>query len=322
MRVQVEWQGRPRGVVARLECWPGSKRAVLVCDLDDEGEWIVARGGAPWLVSRPKRWLHRGWACDTATRATVAPAQLKRLSSRELGRIVKAACAGGDLYLARLVCGDDPLDAPAAQLCGLELCSWIGWEPDQTPACFVLSPANRELARTRWRYALQEEFQQVESDCRFAWTWFGWSEVERIHYSGLASNALFRILGMHEAMNNVLKVCASLWEKSPGWTWLLHFPPQMAPWVLLADGRGHSPLGELQAWHDFLMSYLVPDVREDWLRDHVCVRDFWLEHQRPLVIAQVRVAPTAHERLEAKLALRAWLQNKAKPEKINQLLSM
>lgn len=50
LRVEVEWQGRARFVVARLEALPGSPRtAVLVATFEDapaEGEWLV-RSAAP-----------------------------------------------------------------------------------------------------------------------------------------------------------------------------------------------------------------------------------------------------------------------------------
>ena len=64
LRIEVEWRGQTRMVVARLERWLDSRQAALVCqfaDDEDEGEWIIVDKGSslPYTMGRPEKLMQK-----------------------------------------------------------------------------------------------------------------------------------------------------------------------------------------------------------------------------------------------------------------------
>ena len=157
------------------------------------------------------------------------------------------------------------------------------------------------------------------SDVRFSWKWSQLSPAE-------ANNLLMGVTGdlreLEQIMRWVIISATRLWESSDHWTW------KLTPYEFSDDGFSsdtHSLHGEVlssRKWQKFLRSRYAPNWRGDLIARHQCALKFY-EFSRNfyLGIAKISPPPTAHEQLEAKLALREWLQNKATPAQIEELLA-
>lgn len=66
LRVEVEWRGSKRTVVARLEQWPNSDKAVLVCQIEGEdNEFLLRSWSGFYCRDKPQRVLHRYVSSET-----------------------------------------------------------------------------------------------------------------------------------------------------------------------------------------------------------------------------------------------------------------
>ena len=119
--------------------------------------------------------------------------------------------------------------------------------------------------------------------------------------------------------------CADIWENAEHWEWNLS---------LISDDHNEMKSRQqinaklhrnLHPWLKVLRAHFAPQRRDDWFKKHICVRNFWRQLQfdeaepRRGTIKANRL-DSAHEQLEAKLALREWLRDKATPAVIEQLL--
>lgn len=153
------------------------------------------------------------------------------------------------------------------------------------------------------------------SGLRFAWEWAQLSKTQRrrtvIGFDGDLSE-------LQEIMVLVLNSSSLLWQNSLLWYWCIHVNPARDR-IYAHAGTQSEELGEkyLAQWNSFLRAYFLPNSRRFPIELHPCAQDYittagevWL-----------RQAPTAHEQLEAKLALRDWLRDKATPAVATPLLA-
>lgn len=82
-----------------------------------------------------------------------------------------------------------------------------------------------------------------------------------------------------------------------------------------------EPQDFLTQWDELIPEHCFPHWRIDWFHQHLCVIRFALNHCSSLSHVKMNEPPTAHEQLEAKLALRDWLKDKATPAVAARLLA-
>lgn len=306
LRVEVEWRNETRFVVARLETLPGLPRtAVVVVAFEDapaEGEWLVlySDGCGPLPFTNPN-------------------------NIPKLRRIVANAFGGRALQLARVFEFAQLPVSPrwtwlVAPLGGYWLGDWkdAGWHGRREKITPFAFDAPWDTSQDEARERLWRVWNDSSSDARFAWSWAqknrdqkmaqlcgfdgNWSELERV-------------------MRLVLLDTASLWQRGHAWRWSLHHEFAGRGWLFNQFNRSDTTQNlRLTVWQEFLYDHFVPDLRAE-LMEHVCAREFW-QHAGELQNVQLSEAPTMHERIEARLQLREWLQDKAAPNEMEKLLAL
>lgn len=298
LRVEVEWLNAKRHVVVRLEQAPKPFRgAIVVCSLEEdvnEDEWLLLQpSGFPFTSPKPKDGVI-------------------------LGRAVRNAFAGNGLVVGRFLDFSGSVEPPNRVLIGANgSCHWLfSHRPfeavlfDWNLSAMLLEPlplVENEL----WR-----EWQNTESDARFAWNWARWSYHERL---SRLCNSIVDTSELSPLMKAILQCSLTLWDSGPAWIWGLPRDPTQHTRLYnpgFVKSASHPP--DVLRWQECLYAYFVPALRQDWLDSHRCARKFWNE-QRELARVQVDEPPTSHERLEARLQLRQWLEQNA-PEQIDKLL--
>ena len=319
LHVDVEWQGRTRPVVARLEQWPGSEEALVVCSFEDDkrlGEWVLENNNGLYCRRNPRRLLRRHVTHDGPR-----PHCTWRLSGRATRQLKSLiACA-----FHRYNMGVKPLrivhlpELPHAPHVAIERHPYFFWCPSTNRNSFLqfrlgtrptgFSPPYREA-----KSQLLDGWKDKSSDARFAWGWASLTKSEKRRlltgYDGDSNE-------MACVMRWILNSSTLFWQHAPRWRWAIRVIPIQD---LL---RGHCPslqleteLAQLEIWNAILRAHFIPRGRADLLRDHPCIED----EMRTLSHVFVGQAPTAHEQLEAKLQLREWLRDKATPQQIKDLL--
>ena len=120
-------------------------------------------------------------------------------------------------------------------------------------------------------------------------------------------------------MKWVLISASVLWQLDGGWLWQISADARHD--VLEDRSHGNSDPGTvLDEWISFLRSHYVPRWREDLVARHQCAHEFCGTHGCNIGLVQMLDAPTAHERLEAQLALRDWLRRAATSQQAESLL--
>jgi hypothetical protein len=299
LRVEVEWQGRARPVVARLEQAPSPlKGAVVVCRLEDapeEGEWLVLQG-----LSQPLR-------------------SIRRHNEIILRRTVRNAFSRRGLTVGQFLELDVPR-APGRVLLSPDLCAWLTDEQNHfarrdASGLFRWKPL---LPTVQLQEQLQREWEQPHSDARFAW---GWAQLSR-------DEKMARVCGfngnwgeLRRVMRLVLLCSGELWNRASSWNWSLHHEFGGRGWLVnFSDRRDTSQSARFAQWQTFLFERFAPDLQSELLKKHLCAREFW-RGAGALESVRLDAPPTMHERLEARLELRAWLEGRAMPDEIERLLS-
>ena len=321
LRVKVQWQGRKRPVVARLERWPETNKAVLVCALDnDEGEWIVRMGQAFYFMGAPSRLLCRFVGYDVKTRASHNLRKFSDWGKAKLSRIVRRAFAenNANFGLVRVLCLPKLPNFPRIVAHSTENLFWCSTSQWQSFVPFRLEPAPIALDSNSDKAGqqLQNAWEDQNSDAYFAWQWAALNREERLKkctgFEGDWDE-------LKEVMELILRASSALWDLDSGWNWWFNVGNDGND---ISSRNDYEVEGELilKPWQPILDARFRPKWREKWLTRHLCVAKFWREEG---VSEDVYIdAVTAHEQLEAKLQLRAWLQDKAMPAQIKQLLSI
>ena len=307
LRAEIEWRGRKRRVVARLEQWPDSDDAVLVCDFEDEevGEWLVARGDAFWRPGTLHDWLCRYTVYNIATRE---PQSWSEAGQIKLRFCLQRALACGKLSFASVYVLPD---APAPNLVLVES-DVLYWCCGPERSSFVPFHLIRKLAANAQdaQHQLYSAWSDRTSDARFAWDWANSTDHKRLYlltgYGGDCHE-------VERAMKMILRNKSSLWETESRWRW------NLSESELSSESWSGADNELLEPWNRWVRNHYYPDLNPLLRREHPCVQELWSERVREVRVT-VNGPPSMHEQLEAKLWLRDWLKDKATPEQIKELL--
>ncbi len=144
---------------------------------------------------------------------------------------------------------------------------------------------------------LSRQWQDADSEARFAWAWKDKSAQQRDAY---LQQTVPRWGELLELTRFIARVC--------------ELPPQFA-WVLQSEDSGHPPAlrARLAPWSELLLGHFFPiaPLTADAAQ---CFREF-LDKQSGYTRIRGETC-TAHQQLEARLHLRAWLQRNA-PEELH-----
>lgn len=304
LRVEVKWQGRARVVKARLETWPASSPfAVLVChfeDAPDDGEWLVlySDGRGPFPVTRPDSW--------TKTRRIVRDSFARHHSN--VGRVVLFA----EQEAPRLTLLLPPSRGEWLEGWGTGELSRIKTTP------FVLSRSIEQATEAEAADILKRDWSDENSDARFAWNWALLSDEEKV---ALVCGFDGNWSEVKRLMRRILQQTSALWESGSAWSWTIHHEFGAHSWLVnLSNQTDRSQSARLNRWGEWLFAHFFATFQTQLIKNHSCVSQFW-EHVISLAVVQLSEPPTMHERLEARLALREWLEGKAAPDEIERLLS-
>ncbi len=299
IRADVKWRRCRRPVVARLEQWPESDKAVLVCRFEDDenaGEWLVLepQGDVPYFVGK------------------AALARLKVREHTREKRLIAKALERRSLSAGRLFFWPD-LPAPNIVIAtlsrrGIWLNSWqnIAREGAERPRFdlrFEIGEMNAEAAE---KLILQASGER-ESDAQFS---RGWAQLSADEKRRIVTGYGGDFAELSQLMSWVLMICAD-WraDKAVNWEWNLALNAALRWHVRnTSTGRYGHDISQLQAWETLLKAHFVPHLNTEYLDKYPCVRDFARRQWRVIGRAEVRGEASAHQQLEAKLALRDWLR--------------
>ena len=326
LRVEVEWHGSTRVIIARLERWLDSKAAALICQFVDdanEGEWVIVDKGSglPYTMGRPDKLLGKSHSFDEQTRVLLEEWDWKPASKEKLLNILQRAFCAENFAIARLL---ELPELPAHR--NIALCSftdnrWLyglghcNWAAFSGPSLFT-----DEI--TRAQQQLRAQWKDEKSDVRFAWEWAALDNDQRRHKMGWPES--WR--AMERIMNLVLASATNLWRVSDEISWYFHLDGKTGKWVSEVWSDGQDDLWDekrLRTWDELLVAHFVPHWREDLFQRYSCLTQY--EAQALFYNAsdvEAAQPPTAHEQIEAKLALRDWLADAATPDVAALLASL
>ncbi len=322
--VEVAWREQTRAVIARFEQWPYWPATVLVCSFEeapDEGEWMLVYERSLNIFPQPERMIQsyelaHGESLEPHPVMEFLPSELERLHDE----IRRAFASPRKKSVARLLWLPD---LPAEPRLALELEAGLFWcsdgrDPNFAPFQINSAPAQLPVDLSESQAALRRAWDDPASDARFAWKWAMQSDEERVKaLTGFAGAWDWREI--HQVMKWVLISAAALWQLDRGWLWQISADARHD--VLEDRSHGNSDPGiVLDEWISFLRSHYVPRWREDLVTNHQCAREFCGTHGCNIGLVQMLNAPTAHERLEAQLALRDWLRRAATSQQAESLL--
>ena len=325
LHVEVEWREQTRTVIARLEQWPELGIAVLVCafeDAPDDGEWIVIgkHGLIPYQMSNPYNLVTETKTYQVKTRSPLL--QWKRPNQRKekLQQIVcKAFGNHKDYSIGRLLKLDDLPSEPRVAL--RTLCKSV-WMPTYSHESWIEfeGQAQSDLTELQEKLRLMMEWQNKESEAHFAWEWAKLDDEQRKHHLGFTGNLqeLERILNLGLAARN------HNWKEDDWLMW--QFDVNQETGQLYGSFDNAAPNNQqanlnLSLWDEFLLTRYAPNWCAELVVQHECVKQYIGSKYYEFGYAIRNQAPTAHEQLEAKLALRDWLRDAATPAVAAALLA-
>ena len=331
LRVRVGWQNEGHWVLARIEQWPDGIGAVLTCALEgrDEGEWVILRaGGTPYFVQNS---LRGAWGLDEEeedeendevwTPETAIDSDV----TAEFADAIRRAFKHDLFCVARVFQLPAPHNSNIAALTKTR-CVWHGDWSFFSPAVFQSSHPYADLSEARARAQLFSEWKNESSDARFAWNWASWSGDERLRQlSGIPEY----FADLESRMKLILQASTQLWRDNTRLLWRFY------PWAERENGAEHQrrclPIdlsngtalveNNLYQWRSLLLKNYEPQWCDKWAAQHQCVNTTIQAKERGFAEIQFHQPPTAHEQLEAKLALRDWLRNAATPDVAAGLLA-
>lgn len=276
--------------MARLDSGRGNSNGIWLCErgLEARGHWLVASSEPPF-----------------------APfgMEIRSVKYRPIPEpmIVNAVNKRDGLTLARFVASPLPNSAPYALLIPGGTGCWFSYG---RTAAFDFAPAaaieESSRAAAAW---LQRELRNPSSSVKFANDW-------------IALNVMGKVAALYGAdwidetevvMRHVLRVLPD-WDEANRWQgWTIHpHAPHICGWMK----RDESSAQFLDKWSDWLAARCQLRRLKNW-PDHRCIGDL-KEHE--MLQASLSGAPSAHQRLESLLWLRAWLRNAATPPERERLL--
>lgn len=333
LRVEVEWQGRTRPVVARLEGWPDSNRGVLVCTFEDDtkdGEWVVRQSSpVPYWVKETADgfWDLWSWGEDERLNKYISATKFDAEALEELRSNIKRAFKNDALEVARLF--ELPFArAPRIAMWAQTRSTWYDEWNLKSLTHFKLPQSLLQFNERQAREYLLGEWHDTSSDARFAWQWSQYHGQECLmQYSGIREY----FTELERIMKLILIASTYLWQVDSYWLW--DFTPWEEKEQLLDPSKASTPpslnnrtsrpylQSNLHLWNCYLLQSYTPKWKEEWIGKHECIGHTMKLKERANVRLIMNSPPTAHQQLEAKLALRDWLKGKATPEQIAQLMA-
>lgn len=321
IHLQVEWCERQRPIEVRLEKWPQSRGVVLVCHFEDDpeyGEWVVLDGRRrPHFVGKPEKLLFTRTQWNIATRCPFTTRHFKEKQLERLKTVVRLAFGGYYSFrVGRVLEIPDWSGAPRLLLWHSDSAWWCRdwdlWEVTR----FGWSPSPLHLSPRQMQDSVSAKWNEADSDMRFAWQWANWDEAERLRQSTGYQGDFGEL---EQVMKWVLTCLPTTGDKALEWTWNLLGHRLGIETEIVYFLHAYSDQWEdtqdtdedrfIKVWSDLLSAHFLPHWRRDWTKHHVCVREFWAS--RSLCEVERDEPPTMHERLEARLELRDWLQQNA-----------
>ena len=331
IRVEVEWRGQTRMVIVKVSQWLTSsmETAVIICSFEEEaelGEWIITDRNRLRLLSSPQKRLVRHRKLSLTRPYVSHSTEWNQRSEKNLRLLVQGTFNKGIarhglariFYLAELrnqlkVVVEMPHDLS------------LHWCPtqnlnDATP--FILDESTRLSSQNTEAYAqLRNAWQDMLSDARFAWKWSGLNKSEKILEIMSFLEGSDERCHIENEMQRIMRLILINYEMwGPDEQWDLYFVLGGRSVISHEDGRIEKDDQDLHEWNTLLRKSLMPQLRYDLLERHVCVQDCWTLHA-PSASVSIEQPPTAHEQLEAKLALRDWLRDVATPDVAAALLA-
>lgn len=323
LRVEVEWRGCTRRVTARLEQWLDSRKAALVCvfeDDEEEGEWIIVDKGSglPYTMARPDKLKIKQTSFDEATRVLSKTWKFQAQGIEKFLGILRRAFGGENFTVARLL---ELSELPAHRnlaICTAESCRWIFGFEHQNWAAF----AEQSLFNSKYTQAqaqLRAQWQMAQSDTRFAWEWAALDDAQRKLRLGWPASWQ----AMERIMRLILMAMSAHWQACDDIFWDFIIDAETGAlksefYDLSGDIVLHEPL---LGWEECLLRQFAPHWRADLFRRYGCVSQYVNANCYYGGNVHLTSRPTAHQQLEARLALRDWLADAATPDVATRLLA-
>jgi len=295
---KLHWKGKNRHMGARIVQVRKRISIVFACDLDEPelGNWVTCSLlDAIYL----HRYPNHGWF-------------------EYLDDYLQRAAEGERVAFGRF-------NVWSARRCALVMedgrGSWLRYGPRIfIPSAFKLEGLNKNMwfrSSRDTREVIQQQWQG-DTDVRFAYEWsrLGYQEKRSLWFG-----QPHRVEEVTSLMRLVLKVASIDHPDCRSLSWSIEERSQERCTASVHNRSDESSLMEeeyLQRWHTLFCQWLKNPNREE-LMSHSCMNKFLGDNWS--LVSVVEDAPTQHERLEAHLRLREWLEHNA-PDQIEALLPL
>lgn len=280
--LELEWKGKKREVAFR---WMRFGRFAHLLWVRVDGELWLATQHPRTSFEAPMKW------------------RLPQRSPRKLLSIARTIEGGHALGLARAFFQAAPIEPQFVMSRADGRGVWLDSNLEIVGEFAPESEANADS--TAWKKAFEAAYNDEASDARVAWNWAAMSDDERrawLYEGSHGLNAIEKIVRL------VLQSADELWEHHEGLCWAHDFSwvegalSNEQGWFI--DARKEAP--RLERWRRFVDKRLWKP-RFWMVARHRLVRQ-WIQSEHPSWDVRVEVSkPSFHERLEARLELRAWL---------------
>ena len=326
LRVEVEWRGSTRTVVARLEQWPESKSAVLVCSLTgdpEEGEWIIVgqHGLIPYQMGNPYKLVTETKIYEVETREPVLQWNRQNKGKEKVRQIVCKAFEGNKNYsVARLLRLDGFSPEPRVALRTRDKSVWMPTYSHESWIEFD-GQVQYDLTEFREQSRLTMDCRDESNDAHFAWEWTKLNDKQREHCLGFVGDKQ----QLERVMNLILTARNHQWEDEDWFMWQFDVNIETGEFFGLFNNSNPNHQEQtthtLSLWDDLLIAKYASSWQSQLVVQHKCVKQYLASKHYEFGYAFIENPPTAHEQLEAKLALRDWLADKVAPGVATKLLA-
>lgn len=220
MRVEVEWRGSKRWVVARLEQWLDSGKAVVVCSFEEEEEAgpfiiVATKSGIPYSLDKPRRLIHHAMAFDVVTRqAARIPQSFKPANLEKMNDIIRRAFVGEDFTVARPLELNTIAAEPRLALCLPKVSAWVCGTEHWKWSRFRRN-CSYDTSHSEAQQQLLQEWAIEQSNTRFAWEWATLSREQRLSRIGWRGDKQ----ECYRLMRLILTASSRVWESGTGCSW-------------------------------------------------------------------------------------------------------
>ena len=279
------------------------------------------KGSTAYDLDRPDKLLRQTTSYCANTQILIESRVWTDKGRAKMQEMMRRGFEGKRNSIARVLRLYELPQEPRLALWGLERCFWLNGEGHWKRTEFKQPATSFYWSESQARQSLLSQWHKSESRARFSWEWSRLDDKQKKHRLGFTGDEL----ELERVMSLVLAARNHDWKEGDCLIWQFdadNETGQFAGSFVNANQHNQQEASlDLLSWDDLLIARYASSWRSELVVQHECVKPYLSSLYYEFGYAIRNQAPTAHEQLEAKLALRDWLADKATPEQARELLA-